>query len=126
MPTGIAVPVRVSVGGGMRLVDGDENDQKTIAMALGSDDNENAFQQDIGLGDFMVFSVHDPEIRGKVMNRIRTIFKKFEAQKRFKLFPNTVRWLTDDESGEMTLQFKYLSIESDEEKVFSRTLNSEQ
>ena len=126
MPVGFRLPVGASNSGGMHLEDGDENDRKIIAIALGSDDNENAFQQDVGLGDFMVFAVDDPEIRGKIMNRIRRIFKRFEAQKRFKLFPSTVRWLTDDESGEVTLEFKYLNIESDEEKTFSRTLNSEQ
>jgi len=125
MPVGLALPVGVSSSGGARLVSSDENNNKIIALALGSDDNENAFQQDIGLGDFMVFSVEDPTVRGKIMGRMRKIFQRFQAQKRFRLLTETVEWFPDSENQDLVLQFKYHDLESDEIKTFSKTLESE-
>ncbi len=121
MAVGLKLPVGTSSTGGVALVDSDENDNKIISLALGSDDNENAFNQDIGLGVDMVFAISDPHIRGRIITRLRQIFKRFEAQKRFKLFPSTIKWTEDSTEQELTLEFKYLNIESDEEKTFSRT-----
>jgi len=122
MPVGFALPVRASSSGGIRLVGGDENNDKLISLALGSDENENAFQQDIGLGDFMVFDTESPAIRGKIMSRLRKIFQRFEAQKRFRLLPETVEWSSDQGNQDLILQFKYHDLESDEIKTFSRKI----
>lgn len=121
MPVGLRLPVGVSSSGGAALVDSDANDNKIISLALGSDDNENAFNQDIGLGIDMVFAISDPHVRGKVMGRLRRIFRRFEAQKRYKLLPGTVKWSQESETQDLTLEFKYLNLESDEEQTFSRT-----
>jgi len=124
MPVGLAIPVTVSSTGGMRLVESDENNSKIIALALGSDENENAFQQDIGLGDFMVFALEDANIQGKILGRLRDIFKRFEAQKRFRLMTNTIEWTTDPATQELTLQFRYLDLESDEVNTYNKTFDS--
>lgn len=119
MPRGFAMPVRVAPWGGLLLVEGDENDAKIISLALASDDNENAFQQDIGLGEAMVFDISDAQLRGGIMGRVRSIFRRFEAQKRYRLLSETLRWTEGD--GELTLTFKYHNLESDEIKDFSKT-----
>lgn len=124
MPRGLAVPVRVAPWGGAALVEGDDNDDKIISLALGADDNENAFQQNIGLGDDMIFGISDPQIRGRIVGKIRQIFRRFETQKRYRLLSETMRWLPPTGDGEMTLEFKYINLESDETKTFSRTYRS--
>lgn len=120
MPRGLALPVRVAPWGGVLLIEGDDNDHKIIALALGSDDNENAFQQDIGLGESMIFDVNDPQLRGRIVAKIRAIFRRFETQKRYRLLGETMRW-NPGEAGELTLEFKYINLESDETKTFSRS-----
>lgn len=116
MPKGLAMPVGVGQDGGMRLAEGDDNDAKIIKLALGSDDNENAFQQNIGLGDGMVFDIADPTTRPRVTRRLIEVFRRFEAQQRYILRPNTIRW--EQEDGETVLSFLYVQVESDEEKPF--------
>lgn len=125
MPVGLDIPVGVNPSGGARLVDGDVNDNKIISMALGDDDNENAFQQNIGLGIDMIFAIEDPAVRAKIMGRLRAIFRSFEAQKRYRLMPATVKWSQDSETQDLILEFKYLNLESDEVNTFKRTLTSE-
>lgn len=125
MPVGLALPVGVDASGGAKLVDSDENDNKIIMLALGDDSNENAFQQGIGLGIDMVFAISDPAIRGRIMGRIKQIFRRFEAQKRYRLVPSTVKWSQDSETQDLTLEFKYINLESDEPRNFSRTFSGE-
>lgn len=123
MPKGLAVPVGVGQNGGAELVEGDANDAKIIKLALGSDDNENAFQQGIGLGDGMVFDVADQTVRPKVVRRVIEIFRVFEAQQRYILEQGTIKWEQIEGSGETTLSFMYLQIESDSPKEFRQTFS---
>lgn len=118
MPRGLKIPVGVSPSGGLAFVEHDENDNKTIMLALGAGDNENAFQQDITLGDGMVFDNADPTMRARVVARIVEIFRDFERQKRFKLHRHTIEWASQEGSQVQTLRFTYLNIESDEIRQF--------
>jgi hypothetical protein len=124
MPQGLAMPVRVAPWGGAAISDSDENDNKIIMLALGSDDNENAFQQDIGMGEAMIFDVSDPTLRGRIVGKLRQIFRRFETQKRYRLMGDTVRWTENPETGDLSLTFKYLNLESDEPQTFSRNFRS--
>jgi hypothetical protein len=123
MTTGIALPFRVNSSGGIQLVDKDDNDQKIIKIALADGDNENAFQQDITLGKENVFQVGDPRFRSRVTAKLKSIFKSFQAEKRFKLLTNTIKWKEGQDFGEQVLEFKYVNLESDEEKDFQRAFN---
>jgi hypothetical protein len=118
MPTGLAVPVGVGQDGGARLADGDGNDAKIILLALGSDDNENAFQQNIGLGEGMVFDIADPTSRSRITRRLVEIFRRFEAQQRYILRTNTIQWTQDSNNQTTYLSFLYVQVESDQEKEF--------
>lgn len=128
MPVGLALPVGVSPTGGAALSDSDENDEKIIGIAIGADDNDNAFQQNIGLGESSIFETDEPTARAKIVNRLRQIFRRFELQKRYRLVNNTIEWKTNPDTGELVLEFQYLNLESDEPKTFSRvfTTNSAQ
>ena len=123
MSTGIAVPVRINKQGGLKLISGDENDSKTIFLSLGDDDNENAFQQNIGLGIGYIFGISDELIRAKIIRRLKEVFDKFESQKRFVLKTDTIKW-SQNSNQELVLEFKYICIESDEEKTFVRSFSN--
>ena len=123
MAIGLSIPVGVNASGGALLSGGDENDIKIIKAALGSGDNDNAFQQDITLGEEMIFGLSDPLIRSKINVRIREIFDKFYEEHRFKLLVNTIKWTDDAEESNLT--FKYLSLETDEENTYSDGFDSQ-
>jgi hypothetical protein len=124
MPVGLKIPISVGSNGGMALVDGDENDMKIISLALGDGDNENAFMQDIALGQDMIFDIADATIRSQISGRVKRIFKDFQNQNRFKLLDNTMEWLYDDGDGTVTFRFRYLNIESDKINEFEKTYGS--
>lgn len=124
MATGLRIPVGASPSGGAALVGGDDNDTKIIKTALSSDDSENAFQQDIGMGESMVFNLNDPVLRAKIRRRLVQIFANFQTQKRFKLLKNTIEWTEDSVAQELILEFKYLNLESDEEKPLRRVFSA--
>jgi hypothetical protein len=121
MATGLAMPLGVGSHGGARIATGDENDDKIIRMALGDDANENAFQQNIGLGARQIFGASDDVMRAMVMRRCNEVFRRFEAQKRYRLRRETMQWSTDSETQEATLSFKYISLESDKELDFRQS-----
>lgn len=125
MPKGLAVPVAVGPGGGLRVVQGSENDNKIVSLALGDCSNGNAFQQELGLGVISLFEMNDPSIRTSVMINLRRVFDKFKRDRRYELIEDTVKVdpPTDDpnKEGAAFLQFKYLSLESNEVRTFSRS-----
>lgn len=120
MPVGLKVPISVGPNGGLALTSGDAQDKKIIALALGDGDNENAFMQDITLGQGMIFDIADDSIRAQITNKIKRIFKAFLAQNRFKLLGDTIRWKYDDGDGTVSLSFRYLNIESDKVNEFEK------
>ena len=109
------MPVGVDGAGGALLVSGDDNDGKVIGIALSDDDNENAFQQDITLGQFMIFQINSETTDAQVIRRLRAIFRVFRQQSRFRLIDNTVEIREGSQEGERELEFKYVNLESDEE-----------
>jgi hypothetical protein len=121
---GLALPVGVGAHGGARLVEGDENDMKLITIALGSSENENAFQQDITLDEGMVFDLNDPTIRARILRRLYKIFDEFRIKKRFRLKKETIKWEEDSKEQELTLEFKYVNLESDEDIIFRRAFTA--
>lgn len=118
MPTGLAMPVGVGPDGGARLAVGDANDDKIIRLALGDDANENAFQQNVGVGADMVFGQSDELLQASIMRRLGEVFKRFEAQRRYIIKRETIVWSRDTETQELILQFKYVSLESESEQTY--------
>jgi len=120
MPKGLAMPVGVNPTGGAATVEHDDNDRKVIFTALSDCSSEHAFQQDLGLGGDMIFDISDPVLRARIQQRLYAIFKDFEAQNRYKLRTNTIKWSENSKEQALSLEFKYLNIESDEELTFKR------
>lgn len=121
---GLKIPVGVNSHGGAALVSGDVNDEKIIMIALGSSENDNAFQQDITLGETMIFDLNDPTIRAKILRKLYGIFNEFRTKKRFELKKDTVTWEEDPRKQELTLSFQYTNLESDEDILFRRTFTA--
>jgi hypothetical protein len=117
---GLRVPVGVTKQGRAWTLTGDPQDQKIINIALSGNDNLNAFQQDPGLGEDMVFDLSDPVVRGKIMGRLRTVFADFEAQNRYKLLEDTVQWEEKPNTGDLDLRFRYHNLETDDPKDFDK------
>lgn len=118
---GLKLPVGVNASGGAALIEGDENDEKIISIALGGGENEHAWQQDSTLGEELIFDFSDPTTRAKILRRLYSIFDLFRIKKRFMLKKETIEW-EGSEEGEVVLSFKYVNLESDEEKNFRRPL----
>lgn len=119
---GLRLPVGVDATGGTAMVDGETANRQIIMTALSDCDSENAFQQDLGVGSDMVFDISDPTARAKTLQKLRLIFDKFEAEHRFRLLPETARWTVDQ--GELTLEFMYHDIESDQDLPFYTTFGA--
>ena len=124
MAIGLKVPIGVNSSGGMARVSGDENNTKIIKLGLSDTDNENAFQQNLGIGTEMIFELNDERVTGLLEDKIDELFESFEVQKRFKLLDDTIEWSTNEAKQELFLKFRYMDLESDEEKTFSRNFRS--
>jgi len=121
MARGLAIPVGANSGGGIKTVDGDVNNNKIIKLSLGSDDSENAFQLDIGLGQAMVFDLSDRTLQAKIRRKLVSIFRDFEIQKRFKLKTDTVKFNENEADQELELEFKYIDLESDDVRTVNHS-----
>lgn len=108
--------------GGASMVEGEDNDQKTIFAAMSNCDNDHAFQQDLGMDVGVVFQTMDSGVRAKAIRRLRDIFRQFEEDDRYRLLNDSLKWSVKE--GELTLEFSYLNIETDQVQSFSRTYAS--
>ena len=119
MAVGLQIPVGVDTGGGARLTSGEDNDKKIIFLALGSGWSENAFQQDIALGQDMIFDLADQAVRAKIKRRLVSIFRDFQSQNRYRLITDSLKWSEDAENQTLELEFKYANLETDEVKDYT-------
>ena len=101
-------------------MDGDDQNNKIIKIALGSDASENAFQGDVAIGQGMIFDLSDRTLRARIRRRVEAIFRDFQAQNRFKLVKGSVKFTEDAEQGELVMTLKYIDLESDLEKELTR------
>jgi hypothetical protein len=123
MANGLKIPVGVNALGRTATVSADTCATQTIMTALTDCDNENAFQQDLGLGSGMIFAVNDIKLRATILQRLREIFAQFVKERKYKLLEETISW--DDTGEELKLEFHYLDMESDEEKPFQKIFRPE-
>jgi len=122
MATGLKIPVGVNNRGGTAMVSGDDHATQAIRTALLDNSSTHAFQQDEGLGSDMIFDNMSVGSRARITFRINSIFRAFEALELFKLKSDTIKWTEIPEEQELELEFKYINLESDEEKTFNQRL----
>lgn len=125
MPTGIKVPFSVGPTGGIALAEKERQNNTIIKIALTDGSNENAFQQNITLGESIIFDINDPVTRTAITAKVRAIFEQFKVENRFKLMVETMVWDDDAPDGEAHLRFRYLDLESDETYTFDQALGAQ-
>lgn len=118
MAKGLKIPVYVNNLGGSEIVEGDDQAIKIIKTALGSGYNENAYQQDVSLGESMIFGSNTNQLRADITRRLYKIFKEFEDDLLYKLARNTIKWSRDVSRQELILEFQFINLESDTPTVF--------
>lgn len=119
MAKGIEVPIRVNKRGGIVMLEGNKNNEQILRLALSDNENANAFQQDIGMNQDIIFGTPSTNQRQLILKRLYNIFSEFEELRRFKLMPETIKWYVDHEEGELILEFMYNDLESDELILFT-------
>ena len=72
----------------------------------------------------LILPLHRPGLRGLLVVKIKKLFARFELQKRFKMLTDTLEWTEISDSGELKLEFRYMDLETDEEKGFSRNFRA--
>jgi len=122
MAKGLKIPVGVDGTGGSVAIEGDAYADQTIRTALSDHDNDNAFQQDTGLGADMIFGVSNTALRASILRRLYSLFEFFETERLFKLMRETIKWSKGE--GELILEFRYVNLESDEEKLFEQSFRT--
>lgn len=106
------------------MIESDELNHQLIAISLTDDENENAFQQQIGLGEAMIFGQDTPALRAQILRRLFTIFLDFETRKTFQLVRETIEWSKDTENGDLILKFYYIDLESDQPQFFKKAFTT--
>ncbi len=120
MSRGLALPVGATNTGSSKQTEGDEQASKVILLALSDNDNDNAFQQDEGLGAAHVFQLSDAGTRAYVNNRLKEIFAKFARVRLYQLQQSSIKWAKGDEAGDKVLEFKYINLETNEVQEFKK------
>jgi len=124
MAVGLRLPCGVDPTGGAALVSKDSNNEKIIKTALSNCYSNNAFQQDLGLGDEFVFDITDATLKARVQRKLVKLFKEFTIQKRFQLLTDTIKWSENVEDQELIMTFKYHDMEADEEKDITQVYSA--
>lgn len=120
---GLNLPIQSNSFGGMSRVSGNENNVKTIAIALGSLENENAFQQPESNMNSALFEIGDEAAMAFVRRNLTLTFEEFERQHRFRLLKNTVQFRQNEE-GDMFIDFQYHDLESDQIENMSHAVGA--
>lgn len=120
MAKGIQIPVKVNAYGGTSVVEGDSYADQVLRIGLSGHSNMNAFQQDTGLGEGMIFGLDSTSTKASVLRRLYAIFEEWEAQRLYKLMAETIKWVSDSSVGDLILEFKYINLETDQVKSFEK------
>lgn len=100
------------------MVESDTHKKQLISIALSGGENANAFQQDINLGEDMIFGQDTSNFRSRILRRLRAIFVIFETQKLFRLMTETIEWKREAE--ELILAFSYVDLETNKPEDFTK------
>ena len=120
MARGLNIPVGVSPSGGALVIEGDLKARQLISTALSDNDSNNAFQQNIGLGQRMIFGLQGAALKAEIKRRLDAIFNDFEEAKLFQLDKQSVKFTEIPGSQILELKFNFVNLESDEVSTFNQ------
>jgi hypothetical protein len=119
MAKGLRIPVGVDLRGGSATVEGDEYAKQVLAAGLTGHDNANAFEQESGLGEGMIFGINSTSLKASVLRRLYAMFDAWEAERLYRLMRETVAWSTATD-GDLVLEFKFVNLETDVVESFKK------
>lgn len=109
----IKLPLEVKHGKLVKI-EGEEAVKQLVMYALSPSDNNNPFQQEIGIGYDAVFSSEDNI--GVIYSRIERIMTRLEVQNIAKLVDGGIS-VSKMDNGELSVKIKYVDLETDSEEV---------
>lgn len=118
MAKGLKIPVQVDQTGSSATVEGDEYAKQILDIGLTAHDNANAFEQESGLGDGMIFGLTDTSQKAAILRRLYQMFDEWEAQRLYRLMRETIVWTK--QQGELILQFEYVNLETNTVESFRK------
>ena len=113
---GIALPIRATARGGLRLSEGDEQLDKLVAMAILPCPSRNPFQR-LGIGQY-TFRTITPPLESEIIEDIKDAFRSFEQERRARLLSVSV----NKENGELMAEVVYTSLETSRERIVKEKL----
>lgn len=119
---GLALPIRPGPNGRTVVDESDAHAEKILVIALSDGDNRNAFQQNIALGADHVFAVSSSATEGAIRRRLRAVFAELETALLYRLVEESITFTSIANTGDLLLVFRYINLESDEEKSFQHTI----
>jgi len=123
MAKGLKIPVGVTATGGTAAVEGEEHNLQLIGTSLSSSESANAWQQEVNLGEDMIFGLDESTLRTTILRRLYQIFEAFEANKLYQLDRDSIEW-SREQDGELTLELRYIDLETDEPRTFRKTFTT--
>lgn len=115
---GIAVPFSSDGRGRLALVSGDEQLRKIIICGLMDCENENPFNQDIGLGSQMIFAQNIDSLQADLRRRINALFRRLQLADRARL-ASPVKFTVNSAEQELECDVHYLNIEENKSSDLS-------
>lgn len=107
---GIAVPVKASADGGFKMATGDDYILQLITVAVGDNDSDNPFQDEV-LGNNAVFqNVSDQSWRAIQRRGVQQLFNQLERAGLAKL--KSVAFSDGEKPGQHQMQIMFLSLET--------------
>jgi hypothetical protein len=117
--SGLAIPIR-TLNGRLTLQSGERQTGKVILLAMGDGDNENPFNDDVGI-QYPVFDLNNPSTQAVVQREIEQHFARFEADLKARLVD--IQFVAEAE-GELTVRIRYQDLETDEEQDVTKTVRT--
>lgn len=120
MARGLAVPIRM-VQGRTVMVEGADQIEKLIQLAVAEAASSNPFNTDVGV-QAPIFDLQDAAARAILSRRVRQHFDRWQAEGRAELLDLQI--LEDSESAETTVEILYRDLETDEERPLQVQIGS--
>jgi hypothetical protein len=111
MATGLALPVGAQQGRAS-LASGEDQLQKILLTALADCDNENPYQQGLGIDTSVVFDINDYETQAYIRRHISEVFSRFEAEGRARLQSGSPNFAIDSETQELVATINYVNLKT--------------
>ena len=120
--TGIALPFSTDGRGRLARTAGEGQLSKVILLNLMDLESANPFQDDLGLGAFMIFAVNNEDLHTELRRRINELFRRLQLQDRAKL-ARPPSFQTNIAEQELEMNISYVNLEENKPGDISETFS---